>query len=206
MKIQMVGKKFGRLTVLEETNKRKDRRIVYKCLCDCGNISYVTGKNLRNGNTKSCGCLSVDKFKQRSTKHGKRNTRLYEVWCGIRYRCCNPNKRDYKNYGGRGIAVCDEWLQDFMNFYNWAINNGYEKGLEIDRIDNNGNYEPNNCRWISHQDNCNNRRTNVLLTYNGKTQNMTQWSKELNVPYATIKHRHSRGWSDKKCLFGKEVI
>lgn len=204
MKINMIGNKFGRLTVIEETNKRKDRRIVYKCICDCGNITYVTGKNLRNGNTKSCGCLSVDKFKQRSIKHGKTNTKLFRVWCDMRRRCYNPNRSDYPRYGGRGIAVCSEWKDDFQAFYDWSMANGYAEGLEIDRENNNRNYEPSNCRWITHSENCNNRSTNVLLTYNGKTQNMTQWAKELNISYATIKHRHAKGWKDKECLFGKE--
>lgn len=203
MKSQMIGKKFGRLLVLKETDERKDRRIVYKCLCDCGNITFVTGKNLRNGNTKSCGCLSVDKLKQRSTIHGKTNTKLFHVWCDVRRRCNNSNRGDYKYYGGRGIKVCDEWLHDFMAFYDWAMNNGYNDNLTIDRIDVNGNYEPNNCRWITHKEQCNNRRSNVLLTYKGKTQNMTQWAKELNISYSTIKHRHSKGWNDKDCLFGK---
>lgn len=199
-KIDMIGKKFGKLTVLEEADQRKDRRIVYKCKCDCGNVSYVIGKNLRNGTTKSCGCLRHESY---NTKHGKRNTTLYGVWCGMRYRCTNKNRFDYKDYGGRGIKVCDEWRNDFQTFYDWAMLNGYKKGLEVDRINVDGNYEPNNCRLITHSDNCNNKRNNVYLTYNGNTRTMTRWAEKLNIPYSTIKHRHYSGWSDKECLFGK---
>lgn len=201
-KINMIGKKFGKLTVLEECEERKERRIVYKCKCDCGNISYVIGKNLRNGTTKSCGCLRRESY---NIKHGKRNTTLYNVWCGMKYRCTNKNRYDYNSYGGRGIEVCKEWLNDFQTFYDWAISNGYKKGLEVDRIDVNGNYEPCNCRLITHRDNCNNKRNNVYITFNGNTKTMSQWSEELNIPYASIKDRHLRGWSDKECLFGKEV-
>lgn len=132
-------------------------------------------------------------------------TRLYHIWKHIKQRCCNRNNSAYKNYSGREITICNEWLNDFMTFYNWAIINGYHDGLTIERIDVNGNYEPNNCKWATQKQQCNNRRSNVYLTYNSKTQTMKQWSEELNINYSTIRQRHRNGYSDKECLFGKKV-
>lgn len=197
----MIGKKFNKLIVLEECKERKDRRKVYKCICECGNIVNVIGKNLRNGNTKSCGCLKHDT--KPNFKHGKRHTRLYNIWYDMKRKCYKQNRQDYHCYGGRGIKICDNWLHDFMNFYDWSMVNGYNDTLTIDRIDVNGNYEPSNCRWTDIKTQGNNRRTNVLLTYNGKTQTMMMWAEELNLPYNTVKYRHQKGWNDEDCLFGK---
>lgn len=196
----MIGKKFGRLMVLEELPKRtKYGRIVYKCLCECGNICNVIGSRLRNGNTRSCGCS-----KGRQIKHGKTHTRMYGVYKRMKNRCYNKNNPKYSDYGARGIVVCDEWLDDFMNFYNWAINNGYRDDLTIDRMDNDGDYEPNNCRWATPKQQANNTRRNIFLTYNGKTQTMQQWAEELNINYSTIRERHRLGYTDKECLFGRD--
>lgn len=194
----MIGEKFGKWLVLEETDKKsKSRCKIYKCKCDCGNIGYVVGTNLRNGHSKSCGCAKV--------KHKHSRSKLYDIYYKMRHRCYNKHDKNYNNYGGRGIKICDEWLSDFMNFYKWSMNTGYCKTLTIDRIDVNGNYEPNNCRWVDWDTQANNRRNNVYLTYNGKTQTIARWSKELNICYHTLMYRHNKGWSDKECLFGKEV-
>lgn len=166
-------------------------------MCDCGNIKNINKYHLIYGMTKSCGCLV--------NKHGESYTKLYDVFSAMKQRCYNKNNKSYVNYGKRGIAVCDEWLHDNSLFFEWAMNNGYKEGLQIDRIDVNGNYEPSNCRWVDNKVNCNNRRNNVLLTYQGKTRTMKQWAEELGVNYGTIKARHKRGWSDKDCLFGKGV-
>lgn len=139
------------------------------------------------------------------TKHGKCNTRLYRIYKCMKTRCYNKNRNDYKYYGGRGIVICDEWLNDFMAFYYWSINNGYDDTLTIDRIDVDGNYEPSNCRWATQKQQCNNYSRNILITYNGKTQNMRQWADELCIKQHTIACRHRKGWSDKECLFGKGV-
>lgn len=202
-KYNMIGKKFNKLTILEECKERKDRKKVYKCLCDCGNITNVVGTRLRSGTIKSCGCLISETSKKIHTKHGKRNTKLYNIWVELKRKCYKSNRKDYKYYGARGIKVCDEWLNNFQAFYDWAVNNDYQDGLTIDRINNDGNYTPDNCHWVDMKTQSNNRRSNVLLTYNGKTQTMMQWSEELHLPYNTIKHRHQKCWTDRECLFGK---
>nr|DAP52808.1 MAG TPA: transcriptional regulator [Caudoviricetes sp.] len=201
--MQMLGKRFGYLTVLEECEERKHRAKVYHCICDCGKHTNVVGYSLRSGRTKSCGCLNY-KPRKGHIKHGKTGTRLYNIWKNMHTRCYNEHFFKYEYYGGRGIKVCDEWLHDFMAFYNWAMNNGYKDNLTIDRIDVNGNYEPNNCRWVDMKTQLNNKSDNVLLTYNKKTQTIAQWADELGVPYGTIQSRHYRGFTDKECLFGKE--
>lgn len=196
----MIGQKFGKLTVLEELHERtKHGRIVYKCKCDCGNICNVIGSCLRNGNTKSCGCL-----KDGHPTHNKSNTKLYKIYNSMLDRCCNKNNKRYIDYGGRGIDVCQEWKHDFEAFYNWAINNNYKEGLSIDRIDNDRNYSPDNCKWSTLKQQANNRRSNVYLTYNNKTQTIAQWAEELNINYYTIKQRHHLGYTDKECLFGRD--
>lgn len=138
-------------------------------------------------------------------KHGKSNTRLYNIWTHMKARCYNKNDQHYENYGSRGIVVCDEWKHNFMNFYNWAMNNGYRENLSIDRIDVDGNYEPDNCRWVDVKiQNCN-KRTSIYLTYDGKTQTIGTWANELNINKTTIYYRyHKLGWSDKECLFWRD--
>jgi hypothetical protein len=126
------------------------------------------------------------------TTHGMTNTRPYYIWSSMRERCFNPNSQAYSNYGGRGITVCQEWKDDFMSFYNWAINNGYTDELSIDRIDVNGNYCPENCRWITMYEQQNNKRTSVMITYNGKTQNLKMWCDELNLNYDAIRCRYQK--------------
>lgn len=188
LKISLIGKKFGKLLVLEECKERdKHKKIVYKCLCDCGSISYVTANNLRRENgTRTCGCSKVG-----HATHGKRHTRMYGIWLGMKTRCYNKNRRQYKDYGGRGVAVCDEWKDDFQAFYNWAMSHGYNDTLTIDRIDNDGNYEPSNCRWVNWTMQQNNKRTNVNITFNGVTKTIAQWAKQLNIDYDKLQYRKS---------------
>ena len=196
-KLDLTNQKFNRLTVLELSDKR-GKKVMWKCRCDCGNITFVETCNLRGNRTKSCGCYKMDGLLSRSTKHNQRHTKLYEVWKGIKQRCLNSNHKAFKNYGGRGISICDEWKDNFSSFYNWAMQNGYSDELSIDRINNDGNYEPNNCRWVDRKTQANNTRTNHFITYNNETHTIAEWSRILNIKYSVILYRLHHNWSIEK--------
>lgn len=158
-KKDIVGQRFGRLVVLKETDERtKCGEVKYLCQCDCGNKTVVAGTSLRYGNTKSCGCLARESTRKRSYKHGLSNHPLYKIWHGLLERCYHEEDTAYKYYGARGITVCDEWRQDAAAFIKWALDNGWEKGLEVDRIDNYAGYSPENCRIVTHKENMANQR------------------------------------------------
>ena len=203
-KVEMIGKRYGYLTVLEDlpphiTPNGNSIRMVL-CKCDCNNMLPIQAQHLRNGNTLSCGCKRIELLKNHRERHCMSNTRLFGIWQGMKQRCFNQNDIGYSNYGGRGITVCKEWSDDFMNFYNWAITNGYSDELSIDRIDVNGNYEPSNCRWADFETQANNKRNNVVITHNGETMNLSQWAKKLNIPVHVLVCRRSLGWSNERIL------
>lgn len=194
----MIGRRFGRYVVLEETKERKkDGTIKYLCRCDCGNERIVSGSLLRSGQSKSCGCYNRDVVKKENPNYKKP---LYGILNSMKQRCNNKNDKAYHNYGARGIRVCEEWAKDFNSFEEWAINNGYRNGLWIDRIDDNGNYEPNNCRWATPKEQQNNKRTNVMITINGETKNIEEWSNISGIGWATIKRRIELGWENENLL------
>lgn len=161
-KIDIIGNRYGRLTVRSEVADRtKCGEVKYLCVCDCGNETVVSGTSLRNGSTKSCGCFLRESAAERNTTHGLSSTPLYKIWDGMKQRCHNPNNHAYEYYGARGIHVCDEWMNDAESFINWALENGWEPGLEIDRKNNEEGYNPENCRCVTHKVNMNNTRRSV---------------------------------------------
>jgi len=203
-KADLAGQRFGRLLVLYDTGERKDKRVVWRCKCDCGNEVDAVSHDLTSGDTRSCGCYQRERVAEAHTthgmvRHGKRHP-VYGVWAAILTRCENPNAKCYKNYGGRGIAVCEEW-HDPAVFIDWALAHGWKKGLSIDRIDNNGNYEPDNCRWVTSKENNRNRRSNHLISFDGKVQTMAEWADELNISYHALKHRiNELDWPAERAL------
>lgn len=189
----MKNKIINNWTILKDDDKHstsKHKRVI--CKCCCGTIKSVLLENLITGKSKSCGCKKY--------KYKNKNKRLYNIWKGIKVRClCKTNNR-YKYYGGRGIKICDEWKNDFISFQEWSINNGYKDNLTIDRIDVNGNYEPNNCRWVNNIIQSNNCRTNIYFTLNGNTQTLKQWCREYNIDYRMVYYRVTHGWTLKEAL------
>jgi hypothetical protein len=197
--INLKNEKLGRLSVVEVVSRNTKGEYIWKCHCDCGNYVNILGGDLRRGHTTSCGCYRKERQIEANTHHGKSSTRLFLIWESMRKRTTNKNDVSYKNYGGRGITVCPEW-QKFMPFYNWAMTHGYEDNLTIDRKNVNGNYEPSNCQWATVKQQSNNRRNNIIITFNGETHNLKQWSEILKVSYKALFHRIKRGWSIEKAL------
>lgn len=192
----LTGRKFGRLTVIELATKKPRK---WKCICECGNYTIVSTSDLCSGHTKSCGCYKLSEFKKHREKHLKCRTKLYAIWCGIRQRCNNPNNKDYKNYGGRGIKCCSQW-DKYENFYEWAINNEYKSGLSIERIDVNKDYEPNNCKFIELRKQSENTRKTVKFTINNETKTLKEWCSLYNKSLSIVKRRLELGWSIQEAL------
>ena len=188
--IDETGKRYGRLTVLyrvPSTNQAK-----WLCKCDCGNTKCVYGDALRKGRTKSCGCLLSESTRERGKKYKVQNHRLYVIWYHMIRRCEDQNDSEYHNYGGRGISVSEQW-HDFDTFAEWALNNGYEESLSIDRINNDGNYEEKNCRWATQKQQRNNSRQNTYITNNGTTKTVQEWAEHYNVRPGMLRKRIARG-------------
>jgi len=198
------GDRFNRLVVISEAeshrhpNGKLSRRI--NCKCDCGNEVTVLLNSLYHGKVKSCGCLQKEKTTEAHYKHGASKTRLHNIWTKMHERCEKEYCKQYKYYGARGIKVCDEW-QEFVPFRDWAMNNGYKKDLTIERINVNGSYCPENCCWISSSEQMRNRTDRAWYTYNGKTQLLVDWAKDLDTDVRTLWARiHVLGWSVEDAL------
>lgn len=186
--INMVGGKYGLLTVLEMCKHNVGEDVEWLCRCECGKTIVAKGKYLRNGSTTHCGCNKTYSYRLSYP-------RIYRIWENMKDRCFNLNNERSKDYGDRGITVCDEWKNSFETFAIWALENGYEENLSIDRIDVDGNYEPSNCRWITMFEQMSNMRKNVYVTYKGRTETLSEWCRLLNLKYSTVAYRLKSGWS-----------
>ncbi len=203
----LIGQKFGRLEVLSKADPyiypNGKKRTRWLCRCDCGNIIKAEHTNLKSGNTKSCGCFHRDQIIASSTKHGDRKTRLYRIWSNMKNRCFNQADKTYKRYGGRGITVCSEWAESYELFKEWALSSGYhdDKDCSIDRIDTNGNYTPDNCRWSNPIEQANNRRNTLRYEYRGQIHTLSEWSKITGIKYHTLFARIKKlHWSIEDAL------
>lgn len=184
--IDLQSERFGRLVVLARAGSYKKGNIVWLCKCDCGNELAVPGQRLRIGKTRSCGCLNKDLIKERATIHGKTGSRLFRIWTGMKSRCLNPNALMWPRYGGRGILICTQWLDSFSAFEKWAVSAGYEENLSIDRINNDGNYEPSNCRWATKKQQARNTSRNLRFDDGSLAIDAADAS---NVKMATVRTR-----------------
>lgn len=190
--IDLAGQTFGRLTVLHRIPNKKRGETLWLCKCSCGNITETSTNRLRSGLCRSCGCLHRESARQqglKGVKHGKTGDRLYRVWTNMKTRCYNKNNKNYERWGARGIYVCDEWRINFQAFYDWAMSSGYNSALTLDRIDNDGPYSPDNCRWTTCRAQAQNTRNTKMITFNGKTMCQAEWARELRIDPPTLCYR-----------------
>jgi hypothetical protein len=193
----MIGEHYGRLEVISLCNETTTGgRRLWLCKCECGNFTKATRSHLINGGAKSCGCMRKEcseKLAASQRKHGMFGKRIYTIWQQMKDRCYNQNNNGYKDYGGRGIKVCNEW-HNSTNFFEWALANGYNDNLTIDRIDVNGNYEPSNCRWVTMKVQDRNRRNTIFITFNGETKSLAEWCEIRGLPYGRTQKRYYKGY------------
>lgn len=196
----LTGQQFSRWTVLIRADNDAQGQAQWHCVCQCGTKAVVRGRDLRKGKSRSCGCLQKDIAAQVKTTHGASNTRLHRIWCAMKQRCFDKTAQKYARYGGRGITVCKEWLS-FCVFEKWARQNGYTDNLSIDRINNDGNYSPQNCRWSTSKEQARNKSTNHLLFFRGKSQSIAQWAEETGIGYYALRSRINQyHWPIEKAL------
>lgn len=197
----LTGQRFGKWYVISRASNR-GKAVMWLCHCDCGKEKVVHGTSLKSGASTNCGCGRIEKHRK---THGLTKHPLYRVWQRMKGCTHSPSHQDYDNYGGRGISMCDEWKTDFKNFYDWSMNNGWEKGLEIDRINTNGDYEPSNCRFTDRKGQMQNTRRTHIITYNGETHSITEWAEKLGMNRNTLYNRLQHGWSIEKALTTEAV-
>lgn len=197
-KFDFSGKKVGRLHI-KGVHSMQATQSIWLSYCDCGNVVFPSSSNLLGGRTFSCGCQKSENTIKHNTKHNLVNHPLYIIWCHIKARCYNPKDKGYKNYGGRGIGMSKEWFSSFQCFFDDMID-GWRKGLSIDRIDVNGNYESSNCRWATSIEQGCNKRNNRKLSLDGETKTMSQWSRATGLKTSTICDRLATGWTIKEAL------
>lgn len=197
--IDLAGQRFGMLTVIERVPDRTTGVkpcVMWLCRCDCGSIKAVSGSSLRGCTTVSCGCKKI-------THHRANKERLYNTWKCMRQRCHNPNNPSYPHYGGKGVKICEDW-QEYIGFRTWALSNGYSDELSIDRIDVNGDYCPENCRWVDDKVQMNNQSRNRKIFFDGKQYTMSQLADKLGLSYSAIQHRIERGWDIDRIAHQKQ--
>lgn len=195
-KSDLHGLRFGRLVVCEEAGRTAKKNVLWLCRCDCGATAVVSSTNLVQGHTRSCGCI----HRAQNVQHGMTNSKLYGVWTNVKTRCSNPKNRAYPHYGGRGITLCQEW-QDFSAFSRWALENGYAEGLTLDRVDVDGPYSPENCRWVNMKTQQNNRRNNHYIEFAGQKKTLSEWAEQTGIGSATLRTRLVvLGWSVERAL------
>lgn len=196
-----IGDRFDRLVVLGLSRRTPQKYFVW-CQCDCGNVKEFCTSDLVSGRVHSCGCFAKEILVKRGENKIKEK-KLHEVFLSIKQRCNNPRSKSYKNYGGRGIKVCDEWGDrkfGYRRFEKWALGNGYREGLSIDRIDNDKGYSPENCRWADWKTQSNNKRTNRVFDVDGAEMTLKQISESFGVPYDLLRLRIKRGWEIKTAI------
>lgn len=194
VRVDLTGKRYGKLTVIGIAEDVVGKRKKWLCRCDCGNECVVLGYNLQSGHIRNCRECGFKALSEKRTTHGKRHEKIYYVWYDMIRRCEKETDKSYKNYGARGISVCEEW-HDPCKFFEWADKSGYKHGLELDRIDVNGNYCPENCRWITSLENNNNRRNNVFISMNGEEHTISEWCRILGVTAKKFNYHRGKGYT-----------
>lgn len=200
----LTGHRYGKLYVVRRSDNI-GKKVAWLCRCDCGAEKVVLGTNLQRGLTKSCGCYRRDYWREAKTKYPKRSKRLSRIYTSMKDRCYKETDLAYSYYGGRGIKVCDEWRSDPGTFYAWAYSTGYNDDAPrgectLDRIDVNGDYFPNNCRWISSKEQARNRRSNRVLSYKGEKHCLVEWAEICGIRYSVLRNRVHSGWSIERAL------
>lgn len=196
----LTGQRFNRLLVLRLAGKSKSGNLRWECICDCGNKTIVDAGNLKKGHVQSCGCLNIERVKQVNTTHGGTNDALFKVWEMIKERCLKPSHKSYKDYGGRGITICEEWEHDYQKFKDFALSHGWKRGLQVSRIDNEKGYFPENVNFVTRVENSNNRRNTIFIDFEGKKVSLANLARMVNKNYSSLWSRYRRG------LRGRELI
>ncbi|UNA01519.1 hypothetical protein MG295_00102 [Bacillus phage vB_BcgM] len=203
-----LGDKFDMLTIIAEERQhiKGKAKLYYKCLCDCGNETLVRSDRLGgNKGIKSCGCLLKQYYNNKTRKHGETKTRLYSIYQGMKNRCYLESATHFHRYGGRGIRVCESWLEDFTVFRDWALGNGYRDDLTLDRVDTDGNYEPDNCRWSTKKEQSRNTSSTVKVEYKGETKSIVEWCEQFNLPYNRTRDLIAEGIKSLEDIFTRDT-
>ena len=202
--VDITNQKFGKLTAIKQVKQKDTDHAYWLCICECGNYHITNSYSLRKGRVTSCGCKKKEKHSRNLST--PKNKRLYNIWLLMRHRCYKSYIKCYKSYGAKGITVCDAWRDNFWNFQEWALSNGYRDDLSIDRIDNNKGYCPENCKWSTMHDQQQNKSNCIFFTHNGETHNITEWCKILNIKYSTARNRRYKLLRENKPILFEDIF